>query len=118
MCPLLAPVLIGFFFLLQPLTVLMKQTRQAVGAIKQSILLRCPWLSLKYYASVLSVIDIYGYVHRLEQATFIGQYKDGKPSGKAWIGLVLILQNFFRLYFLNFCNKLECLTLAGISSLF
>jgi hypothetical protein len=30
-----------FFFLLWPLTVLMKQTRQAVCAIKQSILLRC-----------------------------------------------------------------------------
>ena len=31
----------GFFFLLLPLTVLMKQTRHAVRAIKQSILLRC-----------------------------------------------------------------------------
>jgi hypothetical protein len=30
-------------FLLQPLTELMKQTRQAVHAIKQSILLRCLW---------------------------------------------------------------------------
>ena len=30
-------------FLLQPLTVLMKQTRQVVRAIKQSILLRCLW---------------------------------------------------------------------------
>jgi hypothetical protein len=93
MCPLLAPVLISFFsfsFLLQLLTVIMKQTRQAVHDVKQSILLRCLWLSLKYYVSVLSVIDIYGFVHRLEQSTFIGQYKDGKPSGKAWIGLVLI----------------------------
>ncbi len=42
--PILALVLIGFFFLLQPLTVLIKQTRQAVHAIKQSILLRCLWL--------------------------------------------------------------------------
>jgi len=44
MCPLLAPVLIGFFsflFLLRPLTVLTKQTRQTVRAVKQSILLRC-----------------------------------------------------------------------------
>jgi hypothetical protein len=32
------------FFLMWPLTVLMKQTRQAVHAIKQSILLRCLWL--------------------------------------------------------------------------
>jgi hypothetical protein len=29
-------------FLLRPLTVLLKQTRQAVHTIKQSILLRCP----------------------------------------------------------------------------
>ncbi len=29
------------FFLLRPLTVLMKQTRQAVRTIRQSILLRC-----------------------------------------------------------------------------
>jgi len=31
-------------FLLQPLAVLMKQTRQSVHAINQSILLRCLWL--------------------------------------------------------------------------
>ncbi len=31
-------------FLLWPLTVLMKQTSQAVHAVKQSILLRCLWL--------------------------------------------------------------------------
>jgi len=35
--------LLFFLFMLQPLTVLMKQTRQAVRAIKQSILLRCLW---------------------------------------------------------------------------
>ncbi len=33
-----------FFFLLWPLTVLIKQTRQVVCAVKQSILLRCLWL--------------------------------------------------------------------------
>jgi hypothetical protein len=32
-------------FLLWPLTVLMKQTRQVVCAIKQSILFRCLWLA-------------------------------------------------------------------------
>ncbi len=32
------------FFLLQPLTVLMEQVRQAVHAIKQSIFLGCLWL--------------------------------------------------------------------------
>jgi hypothetical protein len=46
MCPLLAPVFQGFFFffLQWPLTVLIKQTRQAVRAFKQLILLRCLWL--------------------------------------------------------------------------
>jgi hypothetical protein len=41
MCQLLAPVFQGFFILLQPLTLQMKQTSQAVRAIRQSILLRC-----------------------------------------------------------------------------
>jgi hypothetical protein len=45
MCPLLAPVFQGFFFLLRPLTVLMKQTRQTVLAVNQSILLRCLWVT-------------------------------------------------------------------------
>jgi hypothetical protein len=31
--------------LLWPLTVLMKQTRQAINAVKQSVLLRCLWFS-------------------------------------------------------------------------
>jgi hypothetical protein len=35
MCPLLAQLIIAFFFLLQPFTVLMKKTR----AVKQSIFL-------------------------------------------------------------------------------
>ncbi len=43
MCPLLVLVFQGLFSLLQPLTVLIKQTRQSVRAIKQSILLRCQW---------------------------------------------------------------------------
>jgi hypothetical protein len=41
MCPLLVPGFQGFFFVMRPLTELMKQTRQAGRAIKQSILLRC-----------------------------------------------------------------------------
>ncbi len=42
-CPLQVPVFQGFFFffLRWPLTVLMKQTRQAVCAFNQSILLIC-----------------------------------------------------------------------------
>ncbi len=45
MCPLVAPGFEGFYFLflMQPLTVLRKQTRHAGRAIKQSILLRCLW---------------------------------------------------------------------------
>jgi hypothetical protein len=42
MCPLVVPDFQGFF-LRWPLTVLMKQTRQAVRTFKQSILLRCLW---------------------------------------------------------------------------
>jgi hypothetical protein len=45
MCQLLAPVFQGFFFLLRPLTVLIKQTRQAIHAVRQSILLRCLWFT-------------------------------------------------------------------------
>jgi hypothetical protein len=47
LCPLLAPLVIGFFslffFLLRMFAVIMKQTRQAVCAVKQSIFLRCLW---------------------------------------------------------------------------
>jgi len=43
MCLLLVPVFQGFLFLLQPLTVLMKQTRQAARAVKQSI-----WMSMVF----------------------------------------------------------------------
>jgi hypothetical protein len=42
-------LLFFFFFGLQPLTVLMKQTRQAVHAIKQSILLRRLWVIYKNF---------------------------------------------------------------------
>jgi hypothetical protein len=41
--------------LLRSLTVLMKQTRQAVCTIKQSILLRCLWLYMTW---------LFGYKHR------------------------------------------------------
>ena len=27
-------------------------------------------------------------ISRLEQTSFIGQYKNGRPDGKAWIGLI------------------------------
>jgi hypothetical protein len=56
MCPLLAPVLICFFLLLL-LTVLMKQTRQAVHAVKQSTLLRCLWFQCQCYETVFGIID-------------------------------------------------------------
>ena len=46
-------------FLLRPLTVLMKQTRQAVHAVKQSILLRCLWLKWMLYELIC-----------IEQSTF------------------------------------------------
>ncbi len=40
-------------FLLRPLTVLMKQTRQAVRAIKQPILLRILWIAATVYVVVV-----------------------------------------------------------------
>jgi hypothetical protein len=43
-CPLTSPSrnrLLFFLFLLQPFTILMKLTRQAVHTVKQSIFLRC-----------------------------------------------------------------------------
>ncbi len=44
-CPILAPHFQLFYiFLLQPLLVLMRQTRQAVCAFNQSIFLRCQWI--------------------------------------------------------------------------
>ncbi len=55
MCWLLAPVFQGFF-LLWPLTVLMKQTRQAVCTFKQSILLRCLWAGLLNKSSYLTQV--------------------------------------------------------------
>ncbi len=56
MCLLLALVLVDFFFSQQPLKVLMKQTRQAVHAIKQSIVLRCLWLFCNLYGQNLYVL--------------------------------------------------------------
>jgi hypothetical protein len=46
-----------FLFLGWPLTVLMKKTRQAICTFKQSILLRCIWLSLKGLASLINFCD-------------------------------------------------------------
>jgi hypothetical protein len=55
--PATSAVLQGFLFLLQPLTVPMKQTRQAVCAIKQSILLRCLCLRVKQGHRYLRKVD-------------------------------------------------------------
>jgi hypothetical protein len=52
-CLLLAPLIIGFFFLLRLFTVLMKQTRQVVRVVKQSIFLRCLWVYLAQQLSAL-----------------------------------------------------------------
>ncbi len=60
MCLLLAPVFQGFF-LLWPLTVLIKQTRQAVRSIKQSILLRCLWFYLTWRSHSWIPCSISGY---------------------------------------------------------
>jgi hypothetical protein len=46
-------------FLLRPLTVLIKQTRQAVRAIKQSILLRCLWFHSILLSSFSSTVKMH-----------------------------------------------------------
>ncbi len=53
MCPLLVQLIIGFFFLLQPFTVLMKKTR----AVKQSIIFRCLWLNLRWQRRVQKLTE-------------------------------------------------------------
>jgi len=60
MCPLLAQPIIAFFssFLLRPFTVLMKQTRQAVRAVKQSRFLDVyDWPVLPFRASGNSCVS-------------------------------------------------------------
>jgi hypothetical protein len=47
-----------FLFLQWPFIVLMKQTRQAVHTFKQSILLRCLWLSQKIKLSTIWMKEI------------------------------------------------------------
>jgi hypothetical protein len=58
MCLLLAPDLprhfqlfFLFFFWLRPITVIKRQTRPAVHAIDQSILLRCLWMKIELIQS-------------------------------------------------------------------
>ncbi len=52
-------------FLLRPLTVLMKQTRQAVHTIKQSILLRCLWFKSTF--NMLTLLNLAPWL--LQQST-------------------------------------------------
>ncbi len=64
MCPQLVPVLKGFFsfFPLRPLTVLMKQTRQVVHKVKQSILLRCLCLqsiNIDYFLQFIILLTLF-----------------------------------------------------------
>jgi hypothetical protein len=71
MCPLLAPIFQGFFFLQWPLTVLMKQTRQAVCAFKQSILLRCLWIILPRFELIWRVHQLTDFLAQKDQSIFV-----------------------------------------------
>ncbi len=96
MCPLLAPVFKGkasSSFLLLPLTVLMKQTRQAVRAIKQPILLRCLWN--KYIATI--VIKLMTSKAAAEQELLFNKPALGLTFTKAALKLLTIV-------FLNECG--------------
>jgi hypothetical protein len=57
--PAASNTFLAFFtvFLLWPFTVLMKQTRQVVRAVKQSILFRCLWLNHLNHSD--KIIDIF-----------------------------------------------------------
>jgi hypothetical protein len=106
MCPLLAPVLIGLFFLLQPLTVLMKQTSQAVFTVKQFILLRCLWVLL------------YCFYCRNAQGAKASTKLEQEPYY-----FHKVLQGHFASvnaqcpHLFHIRNKLECLSVAGLFSL-
>ncbi len=57
-CLLLVPHFFPFFFfLLWPLTILMRQTRQALHAINQSIFLRCLWCGCMCIQCVKSIFQ-------------------------------------------------------------
>jgi hypothetical protein len=80
MCPLSAPGFQGFFlfsFLIRPLTVLMKQIRQAGRTIKQSIFLRCLWFEAKVYATNTTRKCIYSLP---SQVFFLPKWKNVKQS--------------------------------------
>ncbi len=65
--PATNPVFQGFFFLLQPLAVLIKQSRQVVRAIKQSILLRCLWNDVLLFI----IIKLQGYSVIVRKTSFL-----------------------------------------------
>ncbi len=66
-----------FAFLLRPLTVLMRQTRQAVGAINQSIFRRCLWASLIIEGKGQ---DLTCKVNRAQSSTRSGNTKGGSVT--------------------------------------
>ncbi len=72
--------LLFFFYLLRPFTVLMKQTRQAVRAVKQSIFL-----------------DFYGYFQKTNNRSFLSQEKVCFVAG--------FFENNKRKKLFNNCNK-------------
>ncbi len=81
MCPLLVPHLPRAFsssFLLRSLTVLIRQTRQVVRAINQSIFLRCLWINTIEIV-VISMVNTYHWqdsrTSALDQTTLINVTK-------------------------------------------
>ena len=104
MCLLIAQLIIGFFsfFLLRPFTVLMKQTRQAVRAIKQSIFLDVYALYLTslwvlrtyidscFYSSVVYFTNILGQRHFIVKLFYFTIC----PTCSVYFGFILVLSNF------------------------
>jgi hypothetical protein len=92
-------------FLLQPLTVLMKQTRQVVCAIKQPILLRRLWLFSCIDSSIfLSFILIFNALHYLGLPYLGLTYID-----LTYIGLPYLVLTYFGLTYLGLTMWLDLL---------
>jgi len=61
-----------------PFTVLMKQTRQAVRAVKQSIILRCLWISPSLFFLLCSLLALVTLGCTTQIGSFISNRKEGK----------------------------------------
>ncbi len=134
MCPLLAPVFQGklllffSFLLLCPLTVLMKQTRQEVHAVKQSIFLDvCGYtvvgcvlsknLTKRFKKSINRLINNFLFFYCLIKIVFFYRPEVHTHSLPYSPYTSRLGVNLIKLFTAVRYNKLECLSLVSFSSL-